>query len=124
MRSGKGELSYAPHDDSPKDLERNNSLRESDAVNIESDDSKLHQKFQRRYCGYMIADHIAPGGLQVVSNGGFPMSINTRVEASSRPLKMINKNMHRRMLRLRRDKEKLSFMETQVRVDICKVQYF
>ena len=112
MRSGKGELRFDPVEGTADDLEDR-------AINTENlKISKFNDKFKCRFCGYMIADLIASGGLQVSIESGIPSSINRRVESISRRLDVIGKKLYQRTLRRRRDKEKMTFMETHVRQDI------
>lgn len=116
MRSGKGELRFEPKEEFGNDSE--DPVPSADEI----DTSKIYSKFKRRFCGYMIADLIASGGLQVNSENGVPKIITRRVEGISRQLDLIGKKIYRRTLRRRRDKEKLSYMETHVRQDIGNSQ--
>lgn len=93
MKSGKGEFDYGVDDNG-----------------IGDDDIFIHH-----YRGFMVADRIASGGLLMSGSENIPRSISRRVPSVAEPLDVISDHLRRQQQQRRRDKEKFTYMEHNVR---------
>jgi hypothetical protein len=108
-QSGKGEFKYGLDTD-----------HESNAPNSSTPSlNEELQRFKHCYYGYMLADSLTSGGLLMDSDIRVPRCISQRVESVARPLQDIAIQVSRQVARTRREKEKMTFMETRVRSEIA-----
>lgn len=101
MRSGKGEFNYE--------------LKRSSAEQSTPD---VLQRFRYAFNGYLFADRIASGGLVMDTDVKVPRSISQRVDHTAKPMEAISKQINRQAQRIRRDREKMTFLETKVREEV------